>query len=283
MQLANSSLYILLPVYNRKKVTLEFVSSLKKQSFSDYQLILIDDGSTDGTSDAVCLQIPKTYVIRGDGNLWWAGSLQKGIDALKEIKANSDSIVLIINDDTHIPEDFLEKGESYIRTSKNTIFCAQSSSQQTGKLLDTGVHIDWFKYQYNSAKIESDINCLSTRGLFQRFSDVVAIGEFMPNFLPHYYSDYEYTIRARRKGYLLRCPSDLKLMMNEATTGTHTADNLSVREYLKKSFQIRSAINPWTALKFITVAAPIIYKPICYFRLGVYFMKCLVKSLRNGI
>ena len=283
MNLNEVQIYILLPVHNRRVITLEFIATLKMQTVKNYQLILIDDGSTDETADAVVSELPSTHVIRGDGNLWWAGSLQVGIDFLKESKINPNSIVLIINDDTHIPEKFLEIGTSLIINSKNKIFCAQSISLQTGKVADAGVKIDWFKYQFLPAKSEAEINCLSTRGLFLRFSDVIKIGEFIPKFLPHYYSDYEFTVRAGRRGYQLCSPRELTLTMNESTTGTHSVENLSLRAYFKKAFQVRSAINPWAAAKFISVAAPVKYRFICYFRLFVYFSKCIVKATLNGL
>jgi len=277
------TIYILLPVHNRKVITLEFVATLKQQAYANYQLILIDDGSTDGTAEAVLAELPSTQVIRGDGNLWWAGSLQKGIDYLKEKKVREDSIILMINDDTHIPPDFLAVGASLISGSKKQIFCAQAYSQKTGKLLEAGVRVDWFHYRFIPTEVASEINCLTTRGLFLRFSDVMAIGGFNPGVLPHYYSDYEFTIRAKNKGYELKSPKQLKLWMNEQTTGMQVADSLTLRQYFKKAFQIRSAINPWSGAKFISLAAPTGYKLICYFRLSVWFAKCVVKAAMNGI
>ena len=76
------TIYILLPTHNRATVTVRFVDCLKFQTHSKYELILIDDASSDNTID-VCLGLmPRAHVLLGDGNLWWAGSLQKGIEYL---------------------------------------------------------------------------------------------------------------------------------------------------------------------------------------------------------
>src|ERR1700751_1054488 len=96
----SDTVFILLPVHNRKTITLQFVNRLKKQTHQNFQLILVDDGSTDGTADAVLSELPNTKVIRGDGNLWWGGGLQAGVDYLKQSCVDSDPIVLMINDDT---------------------------------------------------------------------------------------------------------------------------------------------------------------------------------------
>ena len=47
---------IIVPVYNAEKYLDNCISSILKQSFSNYELILIDDGSTDG-----CFEICEKY------------------------------------------------------------------------------------------------------------------------------------------------------------------------------------------------------------------------------
>ena len=44
---------IIVPVYNMEKYLDECISSILGQSFSDFELILIDDGSTDN-SPSIC-------------------------------------------------------------------------------------------------------------------------------------------------------------------------------------------------------------------------------------
>ena len=40
---------IIIPTYNESNVILNCINSLNKQSFSDFEIIVIDDGSTDDT------------------------------------------------------------------------------------------------------------------------------------------------------------------------------------------------------------------------------------------
>lgn len=68
-------LYIILPVNNRKETTKTFFDCLKRQTFQDFQIILIDDGSVDGTDKMVHSFYPESKIIYGEGTLWWAGSL----------------------------------------------------------------------------------------------------------------------------------------------------------------------------------------------------------------
>ena len=72
-------IYIFLPVHNRREVTLEFVAILNSQTYQNFKLLLIDDGSSDGTAAAVREQIDAT-VITGSGNCWWGGALDLAYD-----------------------------------------------------------------------------------------------------------------------------------------------------------------------------------------------------------
>ena len=76
-----TKVFILLPVHNRRHITERFIDSLLAQTYNKYQLVLIDDGSTDGTADMVSMKVPpdKLTILSGNGTWWWAGSLQQGM------------------------------------------------------------------------------------------------------------------------------------------------------------------------------------------------------------
>ena len=45
---------VVIPVYNVKDYLPKCIDSVLAQDFTDYEVILIDDGSTDGESGAIC-------------------------------------------------------------------------------------------------------------------------------------------------------------------------------------------------------------------------------------
>ena len=245
--------YVILPVHNRKDITELFIKSLTKQLDKDFKLILIDDGSTDGTSDMVHSYIPDCVVLRGQGDLWWGGALHQGFLWIKE--NITDGNVLLINDDTVISEDFLQKGSDLLKHNENTLFLAQAYDKNNNHV-DSGVHVDWENLTFNQAKNENEINCLSTRGLFLKVSDFLDIGGFHPTILPHYLSDYEFTIRAYNKGYKLRIDKDLKLVFDTEATGSHKIIFENYFNYLKKFFSKKYPNNPVYFTSFLMLACP---------------------------
>jgi len=89
---------VLMACYNRLKKTLRALSGLEQAASSlDYDVYLVDDGSTDGTSEVVGIHFPYVHVIRGDGQLYWA----KGMRLAWETAAkNADyDFYLWLNDD----------------------------------------------------------------------------------------------------------------------------------------------------------------------------------------
>jgi GT2 family glycosyltransferase len=251
----NPKIYILLPIHNRKEITLNFIRCLKNQTEKNYRLILIDDGSTDGTSDAVRNEVSNVKILKGDGHLWWAGALQKGIDYLKSISISLNDVVLIINDDTYFEENFLSNGLKNIRFLDRAIVRATIYDDKSKILIDKGVHFDNEKLTFQKKNI-SIVNCLNTNGLFVKWKDLLYIGDFHTKLLPHYLSDYEFTYRAYRRGVKLYVPENVKLYSNAITTGVYNFTGLSINETLKYLFSNKSHHNPIAWSIFILLTTP---------------------------
>ena len=74
---------IVTPVYNRRDITLQCLKSLSRLNCEGLQIhtIIVDDGSTDGTSEAIKKDFPEVEIIKGDGNLWFSEGTNVGIRA----------------------------------------------------------------------------------------------------------------------------------------------------------------------------------------------------------
>jgi GT2 family glycosyltransferase len=85
--------------------TLECLARLKSQILPPgvgVTIILVDDGSTDGTAAAVADAFPDVQLIDGPGNLYWNGGMRRAFDVALE--QGHDGYVLL-NDDTHLESD----------------------------------------------------------------------------------------------------------------------------------------------------------------------------------
>ena len=247
-------IYILLPVHNRVAITLKFIDCLLQQTYENFQLILIDDGSIDGTSEAVKKKLKNVDIISGDGNLWWAGCLNKGFDWLEANNISEDSIVLIINDDVIFDANFIHIGINLLKQNEKTLLLSRFRNKESGKTIETGMFADFSKLHFTTATSPEKINCLSTRGLFLYWRDIKKIGHFNSRLLPHYGSDYEYTIRAYRKGYKLVTSDQLSLIYDVDRVNPINKDAGSFQLNIIKMFDRRYVMNPlvWTKLVLLT-------------------------------
>jgi len=96
--------------YNRKKLLLECLDAIFRQTYSIFRLILIDNCSTDGTRDALSckgyLNHPQITYIKTETNIGGAGGFYEGI--IKSLNFSYDWIWLM-DDDTIPSTDCLEQ------------------------------------------------------------------------------------------------------------------------------------------------------------------------------
>lgn len=250
--------YILLPIHNRKAVTKHFIDCLRMQSYQDYHLILIDDGSTDGTAEMVSLFIDsyKLTIIKGRGDWWWAGSLQQGLDWLKKNGVNANDLILFINDDVGFSYDYLDRAIHVMADRQDVLMLSRHRLPDTGNISESGVFSDLKRHTFTIADSSEKINCLSTRGLFTHWAVIQKIGDFHPRLLPHYWSDYEYTIRAHQKGIKCETSPDIVIVPNHETTGLRGEfSEIRFTDFLKKYFSRRSISNPLYVSAFLLLTS----------------------------
>jgi glycosyltransferase involved in cell wall biosynthesis len=130
---------VIIPAFNASKYIKETIDSVQAQSFTDWELIIIDDGSTDNTPEIV-----DSYKKRDDRihyffqkNVGVSESRNNGIK-----RARGNYIALLDADDYWHPNN-LEKKISYLNTHPQVywIYCdmymANATSETTGSLVGT--------------------------------------------------------------------------------------------------------------------------------------------------
>lgn len=125
---------VLMTCHNRAKKTLECLQALYAQrncpiegTFSVY---LIDDGSTDNTSELVSANFPQVNLIEGDGTLFWNRGMHL---AWANASKNNYDYYLWLNDDTLLfpfaVKDLLVCAE---KTNDEAIICGTTKSADNG-------------------------------------------------------------------------------------------------------------------------------------------------------
>lgn len=103
-------LSVILACHNRKPKTLACLQAVIDQigqlgsRISACRIVLVDDGSTDGTAEAVRLSFPQVQIVVADGSLFWCRSMH-----LAQTYAFGPDVdfLLWLNDDTDLDSDAL--------------------------------------------------------------------------------------------------------------------------------------------------------------------------------
>lgn len=244
-----------LPVHNRKYVTLSCLAKLSSLHFDSTVLdvVLVDDGSTDGTGISVKNSFPKTIILTGDGNLWWAGGVNKG---LKYIENNfSCDYILLLNNDTNFSSSSLKRLVGVINKSDELVVCsAVVIDEESGKILNMGQKVtgrlkelkpllkgsSLAEYQSNTIECDS----VGSRFVLMPKRIIRDIGYFDQHKFVHGYSDLEYFFRAKKKGYkiLIVTKSIVSTKQNRNYLKYRIIDQ-SVFNYLKSFFNVKYSNN----------------------------------------
>lgn len=93
--------FILIPVHNRREITRAALRGLRDDGVLAWATVLvIDDGSSDGTGETVAAEFPTVAQLRGPGDWWWGGAIRRGMEwAL----ARGAGRIFWLNDDCRPP------------------------------------------------------------------------------------------------------------------------------------------------------------------------------------
>ena len=95
---------ILITSFNRKSLTLKCIKKIYNQKINSncrIKIYLTDDNSSDQTDNIIKKKYPNINILKGDGNLYWTGGINKSWQAALKDKINFD-YYLWLNDDTFI-------------------------------------------------------------------------------------------------------------------------------------------------------------------------------------
>lgn len=195
----NRRIAVLMTCHNRKDKTLACLSRLFKATVPtgfSIEIHLVDDGSIDGTGDAIRLLYPDVIIYQGNGALYWAGGMRR---AWSEASKFDYDYYLWLNDDTYVYEDFLiTLIAGALSSNDSAVLCSTVVSPTTGRITYGGM-TEIPGYLVPNGKLQRCItitgNCvLVPRKIYE------AIG-FLDSAFAHAIADFDYGKRAIAAGF----------------------------------------------------------------------------------
>jgi GT2 family glycosyltransferase len=239
--IAKEPIYIIIPVHNRKNTTLKCLETLKQNGdLQRYYIVVVDDGSTDGTAEAIHSLYPSVIILTGDGNLWWTGAIKKGMEYAYN---HSAEYLIWLNDDCYPKFKTIQKILNLCQKESKTLVSALCLDPTTfvpsyGGITTHRNKIESVDSYLNIIQYCDGLNgnlMILPRGL------VDTIGYPDNQNFPHHYGDFIYTNLAQKKGYkLILDGSAIAFCEKNIKNQFWSEGNYSISKVIKNYFNPKS-------------------------------------------
>lgn len=193
---------VLMTVHSRKTATLtcldrffQQADTLRGEGKYEFPVFMVDDGSTDGTAEAVRERYPQVEIIKGDGTLFWNQGMRRAWDEA-ESRLKPD-FFLWVNDDTTLLEGklavLMETSEFFRHKAIVVGTCTDKNDNlsyggrtRSGKIIAPDEAIPLPCYTFNGNLV------LVPRSVYRILGNLDQVYR-------HTFGDYDYGVRAYRK------------------------------------------------------------------------------------
>ncbi|MBE0652209.1 MAG: glycosyltransferase family 2 protein, partial [Bacteroidales bacterium] len=251
-------LSIIIPVFNGLDYTGKCLENLNRQLSAGTKvfhvsthIILIDDGSGDGTASWVAANYSEVTILKGDGSFWWSGSINEGMKHAFD-KLNND-FVLWWNNDILAADDYFLNLFNILQESCPDSVIGSKVFHASDKNMVWGMggffnRVNGRKGMHafnvpDSPDLQSsfEVNWLPGMGTLISRKVYDRIGLLNSRDFPQYHGDSDYTFRAWLSGIKIIVRPELKIYNNIEHSGL--LHGYSYNLFLRSFVSIKSKYN----------------------------------------
>jgi len=248
---------IVIPIFNGLSFTKDCLKNFYKTQNSilnnelEYSIIIVDDGSTDGSADWIMKNYPQVTILQGNGDLWWSGGVNLAVKYILN-ELHSDYILWWNNDIIAGENYFTELSRVLKVNDENVIIGSKVYLAQNQEVVWSvgGIFnpVNGFKDMIGRGQADSEglsditeCDWLPGMGTVTHKSVYEKIG-FLDNAnFPQYHGDSDFTYRAKVNGFRILTYPNLKIFNNTENSGLK--HNESFRMLYQSLFSIKSNFN----------------------------------------
>ena len=176
-----------------------------------FNVIVVDNGSTDGSCGAIERMYPRVHLVRNQTNLGAAGGRNCGIAYAK--KEFDHQYILFLDNDTIVDEKCLLELAAALDSDKATgIACPKAyQTYPSERIFSAGIHVNLYTasiYDIGGGELDrgqhnrpGTVRACGAFGFLIRSELANAIGGFDEAFNPYGWEDVDLCLRAARQGY----------------------------------------------------------------------------------
>ena len=246
------NVFVIIPVHNRREITLGCLGCLKAAGILDWaEVIVVDDGSTDGTAAGIRDGFPQVHILQGDGNLWWTGGIVLG---MKEAMRRKAAVIVWLNDDCHPRPGALKALVNH--TLETGALSVGQTFSSTGESYTGWVKTPWGQRPVGCPPGQFAF-CDTCPGNFVALPGKVveAIGYPDARSFPHIFADADYGFEASRRGFQIHVLGDARADGIDSVnprSASWLLDERPAGQILSSLLHRTSSMHPRTFWRYLT-------------------------------
>lgn len=213
---------VVIPAYNAERFIRETITSVISQTYGNWELWVIDDGSTDSTCEIVeefAKRDERIRLVKNETNVGVANTRNRGFDLCR-----GSYVALLDSDDVWFPDKLARQLALARETGADIIYCSYKMIDETGReVCDDFIVSETADFE--SCLIRSEISC--STAFFSR--KIIENYRFCAEY---YHEDLVLWLHLLRDGYVAKGVVDVLAAYRFLQSG-------------RSSKKIRSAINRW--------------------------------------
>lgn len=237
-------LYLIVPTYGRLELTKQFLASINRCLGENYCAIVIDDKPPSYETFNTLCTTSSVKCLRGNGNLWWGGSINLGIDyLLSEIQPNDSDLCIFANNDVTINDSTFPVLAAAVKKTPDAIFHPRTFDPK-GKEVSSGARVlSWFPYitrhPTGNARERFVVDLGTARFLLFTVKTLRKVGGINQR-LPQYAGDNDFTLRAKSLGIRTYVVTGAVCQLTSTANCRDNPEVDSMSGLLQSFFSIRS-------------------------------------------
>jgi len=245
------NVYIVILNWNGLKDTTECLESLRKLEYPNYNVIVVDNGSTDNSVEIITKKYPEIKVIANRGNLGFSGGCNVGIDYSLR---NGAYAVWLLNNDALVTVHALNELVLEMKEKGSDVVGSDLRSYPDGGWQGGGGNMSFLRgTTFSVTCTRLNVQSISGASLLIKSSVFDRIGMLDDRFFL-YWEDVDFSFRARKAGFKLKLACN-SIVYHRESASTNKISNLKAYYltrnciyFLKKHYSFGWRILMWPFL-----------------------------------